>query len=200
MYILNNLVSRSPEMQAELRLVQLLLEKHDILAHCRYVRSEENPADFWSRLVDKADWTLRPALAQRLLHRFGAPTIDLFAASSNALLPRYCAMAPIPGCEAVDAFTIPWSDEHVWVNPPWSKIARILSVLRDTPGAEATLLLPWWPSRPWWPLLMDLCDRCIELPSLVTEDVVPGPCCLSTPEPLRNTFWHLGLFHIPSRA
>ena len=145
-------------MQEELRLVQQLLEKYDILAHARYVRSEENPADMWSRLVDKADWQLRPDLAQRLLRRFGSPTLDLFAASSNAVLPRYCAMAPLPGAEAVDAFTVSWADEHVWINPPWSKIARILATLRDTPAAEATLLLPHWPSRPWWLLLMSLVD------------------------------------------
>eukprot|EP01050_Picozoa_sp_SAG11_P031668 SAG11_NODE_9942_length_867_cov_1.613281_2_plen_110_part_00 len=109
-------------------------------------------------------------------------------------------MVPLPGAEAVDAFTVSWADEHVWINPPWSKIARILATLRDTPAAEATLLLPHWPSRPWWPLLMSLVDSQIELPALTEEDIIAGPCCINTPEPLRNPFWHLTLFHVPKRG
>ena len=199
MFIMNNLVSRSPEMQAELRLIMAILEKHDILAFTRYVRSEENPADFWSRIIDKADWSLAPPLAAKLMHRWGPRTMDLFASSANALLSRYCSMVPMPGAEAVDAFTISWAHERLWVNPPWSKIARILMVLRDTPQAEATLLLPYWPSRPWWPTLMSLVDSYFELPALQDTDIIAGPCCFSTPEPLRNRFWHLGLFHVPQR-
>lgn len=200
MYILNNLVSRSQEMQAELRLIMVLLEKYDILAHARYIRSEENPADYWSRLVDKADWQLRPDLAQRLIHRWGPRTIDLFASRTNAVCSRFCAMVPTPGAEAVDCFTISWAHEKAWINPPWSKIARVLTVLRSTPAAEATLLLPWWPSRPWWPTLMSLVDQALELPGLAEADVIPGPCCIDKPEPLRNPYWHLGLFHVPVRA
>ena len=198
MFIMNNLVSRSPEMMCELRAVQDILERSDILCYCRYVRSEANPADYWSRYIDKADWQLRPALAKSLMNRWGRCTIDLFAARSNHQLPRFCSMIPEVGAEAADCFTLDWSGERAWINPPWSKIGRILATLRDTPSAEATLLLPWWPSRPWWPLLLSLTDSQIEL-SLEDTDILPGPGCVTVPEPLKNPFWTLGLFHVPSR-
>jgi len=40
----------------------------------------------------------------------------------------------------------------------------------------------------------------LELPGLAEADVIPGPCCIDKPEPLRNPYWHLGLFHVPVRA
>eukprot|EP01050_Picozoa_sp_SAG11_P055659 SAG11_NODE_34112_length_273_cov_2.660920_1_plen_54_part_10 len=54
------------------------------------------------------------------------------------------------------------------------------------------MLLPYWPSRPWWPTLMRLVDSYFELPALHESDIIARPCCVSVPEPLRNRFWRLG--------
>ena len=40
-----------------------------------------------------------------------------------------------------------------------SKVLQVLAKLEEEPSAEATLLLPHWPSQPWWPMLMKLSDE-----------------------------------------
>ena len=203
MYILNSLTSKSAVMMHELRELYDLLAKWDICLRARYIPSALNPADYWSRILrDKADWQWRPAVAYRNMHRWGRRTIDLFASRGTALLSRYCSSVPDPGAEHSDAFSMSWEGEQGWINPPWNRLLEIMAKLEEEPLAEATLLVPWWPGQPWWPLLMKLQDEHVQLP-LEPKDIVPGPGCLVknvVPEPLRNMHWGLGLFHVPVRA
>jgi hypothetical protein len=202
MHIINNLTTRSPEMMIELRKLYDLLAKIDVTLRARYIPSAQNPADYWSRIFkDKADWQWRPAVAHRHMHKWGRRTVDLFASRGTALLSRYGSMVPDPGAEFADAFAISWAGEQAWINPPWSKVLQVLAKLEEEPSAEATLLLPHWPSQPWWPMLMKLSDALQVLP-LEPADIVPGPGCQisnTVPEPLRNLHWGLVLAHVPAR-
>jgi len=53
---------------SELRLLMVLLEQLDIRLVPRYILSELNPADFFSRLTDRDAWTLSSSV-QRSMKR-----------------------------------------------------------------------------------------------------------------------------------
>ena len=66
-------------------------------------------------------------------------------------LDRFCSKFLNPGCEAVDAFTVSWAGDYNWLFAPPYLVPRVLRHMRD--GREdGTLLVPEWPSAPWWPL------------------------------------------------
>ena len=57
-----------------------------------------------------------------------------------------------PGTEAVDAFTVEWQGESNWWYPPPSLIPRVIRHA-ETCKAQGTLVVPFWESAPFWPLL-----------------------------------------------
>jgi hypothetical protein len=67
--IIKNRTSSSPLLMSELRLLMALLEQLDIRLVPRYIRSELNPADIFSRLTDRDAWTLSPSVQRMLMQR-----------------------------------------------------------------------------------------------------------------------------------
>jgi hypothetical protein len=54
--------------------------------------------------------------------------------------------------EAVDCFTQDWGSSYNWLVPPVYLVSKaILHVLYCR--ARATLVVPKWPSSPFWPIL-----------------------------------------------
>ena len=196
--ILTNYTSRSPHMMTELRLCVRVLQALDVELRVRWVASEFQAADYWTRFQDKAEWQLVPHVAHGYMHTWGQCTVDRFAVMENALLPRFNAPYPCPGAECVDAFTASWEGERNWLNPPWSKMAKVLHKLECEPNAEAVLVAPVWPTAPWWPVLMSLVDESLYLP-INPGTVLPGTHCRGVAEPLRNRFWRVRVWHVPTR-
>lgn len=55
----------------------------------------------------------------------------------------------------MDAFTLSWENINFYAFPPFSVILRVLQkILRDK--AEGILVVPYWPSQPWFPLFIKL--------------------------------------------
>jgi hypothetical protein len=152
-YALRHGTTRSPEMMRELRLVWAILERHNISLEVTYVASALNPSDFWSRWRPVDAWQLRPVLFSAVTG--GRCTLDAFACTLSAQLPRYCSRGPDPRSLARDAFLLPWRDEFLWLNPPWALISRTLNKL-EVEGARGYLVHPHWPSAAWWPALQAL--------------------------------------------
>ena len=84
--------------------------------------------------------------------------MDRFATANNAQCERYNSRCRDPQSEARDAFAQVWKGELNWINPPWGLIGRVLRKIR-TEGAGAILIVPYWRSQYWWPLLMELADE-----------------------------------------
>ena len=107
-------------------------------------------ADFKSRnFEDNLEWELSEKLYERIVDRFGEPEIDLFATRLNCKVPRFIAWYPDPEAWAVDAFAWSWSGLKFYAFPPFSVVGKVIEkVLEDE--AEGTLVVPWWPSQPWW--------------------------------------------------
>ena len=84
--------------------------------------------------------------------KWGPYTIDRFASFYNTQLPRFNSRFWNPGSEAVDAFTCDWGGENNWWCPPIYLIPRILGHAQEI-HAEGTIIVPQWPSAPFWPML-----------------------------------------------
>ena len=69
-------------------------------------RSLNMRADFLSRIVDYDDWGVDPCILRALDASWGPHSVDCFASSYNALLPRFHSRFWSPGCEAVDTFGV----------------------------------------------------------------------------------------------
>jgi hypothetical protein len=109
-------------------------------------------ADELSKLTDTDDWQLNPRLFSALEQLWGPHDVDTFASSRNALLPVFWSRNPAPGGAGTDAFAQDWQGKNLWINPPFGLIGRIL-VKASQEKAVATLVVPVWKGRPWWPLL-----------------------------------------------
>jgi hypothetical protein len=67
--IIKNHTSSSPLPMNELSLSMVLLEQLDIRLVPRYIRSELNPADFFSRLTDRDAWSLSSSIQRIPMQR-----------------------------------------------------------------------------------------------------------------------------------
>ncbi len=65
--IIKNHTSSSSLLMSELRLLMALLEQLDIHLVSRYIRSELNSTDVFSRLTDRDAWTLSPSVQRMLI-------------------------------------------------------------------------------------------------------------------------------------
>jgi len=108
-------------------------------------------ADAESRsLAFETEYELSSAAFARISRTFGAPEFDLFASRLNSKCPRFCSWKPDPDAECVDAFTISWSGFFFYAFPPFCLILRVLQKI-ETDQATGILVVPNWPTQPWFP-------------------------------------------------
>ena len=113
-------------------------------------------ADYKSRhFSDNVEWALNQTLFQKISNRFGIPDIDLFASRLNNKIECYVSWTPDPFAFHIDSFTMSWKDYFFYAFPPFSCILKVINkVLRE--NATGILIVPWWPSQPWWARLKNL--------------------------------------------
>ena len=145
--------SRKPDLQAVALKVFALVVRYQIRLEPEWVPRELNEkADYLSRIVDYDYWFVNPSVFEELNVLWGPHTVDRFADFHNRQLPRFNSRCWNPGTEAVDAFTVHWGQDNNWWCPPVALIPRVIGHAR---GCEAagTLIVPYWPSGPFWPLV-----------------------------------------------
>lgn len=91
--------------------------------------------------------------------------VDLFATRVNRKVPCFCSMLPDPQVLSLDALSVPWDRGLVYLYPPISLALRCLAKIRRE-EAEAIVILPWWPRRGWFHLLL---QTLVELPILLPQ-------------------------------
>ena len=145
--------SRKPHLQKEALEIHKFCRQFNVQLSTEWVPREENElADYYSKLVDEDDWQVHPAVFAQLDERWGRHTLDCFASHKNKQLERYCSRWPNPGCLAIDAFTVSWERERVWLAPPIHLISRTLKMFYHF-KCHGTLIIPKWQSAHWWPLI-----------------------------------------------
>jgi hypothetical protein len=76
----------------------------------------------------------------------------VFSARINRKTKRFNSLYWNPGTLGVDAFNSNWSSEVNWLVPPVSLASRAINHLVEC-KALGTLVVPKWPSAPFWPLI-----------------------------------------------
>lgn len=126
-------------------------------AHCPGVLNVH--ADEASRIFDdNTEWMLNKQSFHRICSTFGNPSIDLFASRLNNQVPQYCSWQPDPGAVIIDCFSVDWSQFQLTYSfPPFSLVGRTLQkIAREC--STAIIIVPNWPSQPWFPLLRKMID------------------------------------------
>ena len=96
---------------------------------------------------------LFPKFFRLLDNRWGPHIVDCFATFYNYKVPRFFSRFWNPGSSGVDAFFQTWQGENCWVVPPVVLLSKLLKFMSHS-RAQGTLVLPYWPSAPFWTLLV----------------------------------------------
>ena len=115
-------------------------------------RNLNERADYLSRIIDYDDWQLNPSVFSALYKHWDPHSVDRFASFHNCQMPRFNSRCWNPGFEAVDAFAVNWSGENNWLCPPIGLVPRVIHHVQAC-GSEGSMVVPWWPSAAYWPLL-----------------------------------------------
>ena len=78
--------------------------------------------------------------------------MDCFASYYNKKVKNFFSRFWNPGCSGVDFFVQNLEGENCLVVPPVSLIARAIHYLHVS-RAVATLVVPFWPSSYFWPII-----------------------------------------------
>ena len=95
---------------------------------------------------------LNPTYFAALDILWGPHTVDRFSSYKTRQIPCFCSRWLNPCTEAVDAFTVSWRGENIWVFPPPFLIPKVISHMRNN-HEDGAVIVPLWTSAPWWPLL-----------------------------------------------
>lgn len=130
-----------------------ICSENRISLHMIWVPRELNEkADLISKYVDVDDWSVSDEFFTFLNDMWGPHSIDRFANHYNHKIPRFNSLCWVPGTENVDSFSLNWSGENNWLVPPVSIVTRVINHLVSC-KAVGTLVVPFWPSAPFWPLI-----------------------------------------------
>lgn len=124
-------------------------------AHIPGIFNEE--ADRLSRKFEiHTEWMLNKEKFQETCKQLDyTPTVDLFASRLNNQTKEFVSYRPDPECVAVNAFTLDWSSLKFYAFPPFNCISRVLNkIIRE--NAVGLIVVPDWPTQPWYPLLKKL--------------------------------------------
>lgn len=173
-HVLSNRTTRSPELMHLLRRVHYLIDSMGISLTVKHIASKLNSqADALSRGSPHDELVLRPAAFAALERRFGPHTVDRYAAVANAQLPRFNTLLPVVGSEAALALSHRWEGENNYVFAPPSELPRVAQLLFESPGASATLVVPYWPAQAWFQQLLELAVR-VETHALASLAMLPA--------------------------
>ncbi|KAB0790144.1 hypothetical protein PPYR_15533, partial [Photinus pyralis] len=148
---------RYPKLNSLSRQIWQWCERRNIWLAAAYINTKDNwKADQESRtLPPETEWSLASYAFEKIIKAFGRPLIDLFASKNNFKCPKYVSWQKDPGSMAVDAFTISWSNLFFYAFPPFSMILRSIQKISED-KADGILVVPYWPSQPWFPPLLKL--------------------------------------------
>jgi len=143
-------------------------------------------ADELSRLNPATEWSLHPETFKQLEDLWGPHTVDRFATSNNTQLPRYNSRFFDPQAEATDAMTQSWKEENNYICPPWRMLPQIVNKIREE-RCNATLIVPLWPSAPWFPTLVRLSSNYV---FINLKNIIPATPS-GNAEPTKNRQWRV---------
>ena len=145
----------------------------------QFVPSEENPADYPSRVPSDLDCSLGPASWQVIQRTFGPHTIDLMATPDTVqrdlagrALPFF---APSPSSQALgtNVFSQVIAPSHnAYVFPPFVLVGLLITFLASQDCPYTIVVPDLRPRKYWWPLLVSSCVDSFKLGSRGDRDIL----------------------------
>ena len=111
-------------------------------------------------VADRDEWRLEQQWFLRIQNWAGCElAADLFADRDNHRLPVFFSAAICADAAGLpDCFANPWPVGVSYAFPPLHLTPRVVQHALDT-DSHLVLLVPNWPSQPWWPKLMSITTR-----------------------------------------
>ena len=150
--------------------LQMWCLRHHVSLRAIHLPGEKNQvADWLSRQHTPRhpahEWRLSVDAFRSLVERWGNPTIDWFASPWTTQCHRFVTLSPCPAAVATNAFNWDWSAECEKLSllvPPFPLIERVVAKALDD-RASAIIVVPVWPTRPFWATLIRLSSEMILL-------------------------------------
>jgi hypothetical protein len=166
------------------RAIFSLLEELDIRIHACHIPGIENLlTDALSGMDRTGDYRLRPNVYSHDVATLQvSPVVDLFARNYNAKCPAFVTWtrSHAEGAIATDAFGMPsWNVGLPYAFPPVQVLGRVLQRI-TLERIKALIVVPKWPSQPWWGLFRPLAQTVLELGN-AKEVLIPDPEMLQSP-------------------
>lgn len=149
---------RSPVLHSIAKRIWQWCETRNISLTASYINTSDNVvADSLSRGEQiNSEWKLHEKYFTRICKKFGSPDIDLFASNANKQVKQFYSWFPDSNSLGVDAFLCSWDFVLPYAFPPFSMVPKILQKIKND-NAKIILVVPNWPSQPWYPLYHSLC-------------------------------------------
>jgi hypothetical protein len=103
---------------------------------------------------DSAEWAIPQSRFENITRVFGTPDIDLFASRLNHKLAMYASWKPDPDSAVIDAMSISWKHDFIYMFPPFSMLWPVISKMEEDQVTRAIIVMPEWPTQSWFPRLM----------------------------------------------
>lgn len=140
--ILNTMMSRSPQLNAELWLIEALQRCKNCRLEASWIRTAMNVwANNISRHNDSTDWQLHHGIFLQLNTLCGPCHVDRFATAGNTQLRRLISLMRHSNAEAVDGWAQWWGGSTVnYVDPPFSQAGLVIrKIVEDKVSAVVVL-------------------------------------------------------------
>jgi len=98
------------------------------------------------------DWGVLMTFFRYMDSMWEPHTVDRFADVCNTKLLIFSSKCLCPYTSLVDAFSASWEGHSKWLVPPVELVGQAVRLVKAC-SAVATLVVPAWPSAPFWPLL-----------------------------------------------
>ena len=149
------------------RIVREILEillSLNVTIEVHHIKGKKNIlADLHSRSnhIIPSELEISEELYWKISEEFGLiPEIDLFASPYSKKCMIFTSSIPDKKAISLNAFTINWGFYNVlYAFPPPTLISKILFKWKREKRGKMILIAPAWPSKVWFPILMELKER-----------------------------------------
>ncbi|KAA6396105.1 MAG: putative Pol polyprotein [Streblomastix strix] len=151
-----NNIDRGSAAVALVKLTDRILETADpnLQLHVFHIPGKLNVIpDSLSRFATSGDYQIhQDVLMEALFALQVRPSIDMFANRRNRKFKRFLTLVLDNWAMGQDCLSHPWSGEVPYLHPPIPMIQATLNKAKQE-GVPAVIVVPNWPSQPWWPSL-----------------------------------------------
>jgi hypothetical protein len=118
--------------------------------------------DAASQWVDTDNWCLCQDTLEMICLSLGLWSVNCFADHWNHTVLQFNSLFAVPRAKAVNTFSQSWAEGVSLLVPLFCLILWVLHHLVEL-QAVAILFCPHWEAQPWWPVLMWVSTRSINL-------------------------------------